>query len=137
VNVNTVHTGRSLLPQEGIHKINSGTLNTSQNGNLLALTTTLKWQQVPALAVLSIFRSTERVLERLMGLFQTISSPNLRNPYVYYHVHKNLPHAHILSQMNPVHIHPISVRSFAILSSHIRLNFPSGLLPSKPCMHLF
>jgi hypothetical protein len=107
VNVNTVHTEKSFLPQEGVHKINISTLNTSWNGMLPALTPIFKWQQVPALAVLSIFRKTGRVLEKLMGLFQTLSSPSLWNRYVYYHVHKNLPHAHILIQINPVNILPL------------------------------
>jgi hypothetical protein len=37
----------------------------------------------------------------------------------------------ILSQIDPVHApHPTSRRCILILSSHLRLGFPSGLLPS-------
>jgi len=36
----------------------------------------------------------------------------------------------VLSQVLPVHIHPISLRSIIILSSHLLLCLPRGLFPS-------
>ena len=54
-----------------------------------------------------------------------------RNPKVHYRTHKRPPPVSILGQPNPVHIptsHPWS--STLILSNHLRLGVPSGLLPS-------
>ena len=54
-----------------------------------------------------------------------------RNPKVHYRTHKRLPPVSILGQPNPVRIptsHPW--RSILILSTHLRLDLPSGLLPS-------
>ena len=51
------------------------------------------------------------------------------NPNVHYRIH--LPLFPILSQIDPVHVpHSNSWRSILILSSHLRLGLPSGLLPS-------
>ena len=52
-----------------------------------------------------------------------------RNPKVHYHTHKHPPPVPILGQPNPVHI-PISWRSI-LISTHLRLGLPSGLLPSS------
>ena len=54
-----------------------------------------------------------------------------RNPKVHYRTHKRPPPVSILGQPNPVHI-PTSTswRSILILSTHLRLGLPSGLLPS-------
>ena len=52
-----------------------------------------------------------------------------RNPKVHYRTHKRPPPVSILGQLNPVHI-PTSWRSIPILSTHLRLRLPSGLLPS-------
>ena len=54
-----------------------------------------------------------------------------RNPKVHYRTHKRPPSISILGQPNPVHI-PTSTswRSILILSTHLRLSLPSGLLPS-------
>jgi hypothetical protein len=52
----------------------------------------------------------------------------LRNPKVHYRAHKSPPPVPILSQIDPVH--PISVRSTSISSTHLRLGLPSGLFHS-------
>jgi hypothetical protein len=55
----------------------------------------------------------------------------LWGPKVHYSIHKCPPPVPILSQINPVHApHPTSWRSILILSSHLSLGLPSGLLPS-------
>ena len=53
------------------------------------------------------------------------------NMKINYRVHKSPPFVLILSQIDRVHSsHPTSLRSILILSSHLRLGLPSGLLPS-------
>jgi hypothetical protein len=55
----------------------------------------------------------------------------LWNLKVNHHIHENLPPVPILSHINPVHVpHPNSQRSILILSSHLCLCLPRGLLPS-------
>ena len=55
----------------------------------------------------------------------------LWNPKVYCCIHKSLPPVPILSQINPVYApHPTSRRSMLLLSSHLRLGLPSGLVLS-------
>ena len=56
----------------------------------------------------------------------------LWNPNVHYRIHKCPPPVPILSQLDPVHtpLHPTSWRSILILSSHLRLGLPCGLIPS-------
>jgi len=53
----------------------------------------------------------------------------LWNPKVHHRTHKRTPPVPILSQLHPVHT-PTSRRSIIILSSHLRLGLPSGLLHS-------
>ena len=54
-----------------------------------------------------------------------------RNPKVHYRTHKRPSPVSILGQPNPVHYsHPTSWRSILILPTHLRLDLPSGLLPS-------
>jgi len=55
----------------------------------------------------------------------------LWKPKVHYPISKSQSPLPILSQINPVYApHPTSWRSILILSSHISLGVPSGLLPS-------
>jgi hypothetical protein len=55
----------------------------------------------------------------------------LWNPNVHNRIHKSSPPVPILSQIDPVQApHPTYRRSILILSSHLRLVLPSGLLPS-------
>ena len=54
-----------------------------------------------------------------------------RNPKVHYRTHKRPPPASLLGQPNPLHIPtPQLWRYILILSTHLRLDFPSGLFPS-------
>ena len=55
----------------------------------------------------------------------------LWNPKVHHRIHKSTTPFPILSQINSVYApHPTSQRSILILSSHLRLCLPGGLLPS-------
>jgi hypothetical protein len=54
----------------------------------------------------------------------------LWNPKVHYRVRKSPPLTRILSQINPVHETPSSLRSIFISSIRLRLGLPSGLFPS-------
>jgi hypothetical protein len=65
----------------------------------------------------------------------------LWNLKVHYRAHKCPPPLPILSQIDPIHVpYPTSRRSILILSSHLSLGLPRGLLsssfPPKPCTHL-
>ena len=53
------------------------------------------------------------------------------NPKVHYRTHKRAPHVSILGQPNPsIYPHPTSWKSILILSTHLCLGLPSGLVPS-------
>jgi hypothetical protein len=60
---------------------------------------------------------------------QEISS-TFGKPNVHYRVHKNPPLVLILSQLNPGHNNNISPRCILILSTHLRNDLSSDLLPS-------
>jgi hypothetical protein len=55
----------------------------------------------------------------------------LWNLKVHYHDHKSPPLVPILSQINPVHTIPSYLRHTLILSTHLSLGLPNGLLPSS------
>jgi hypothetical protein len=50
---------------------------------------------------------------------------------VHYRAYKSPSLVPILSQINPILSHPISLRSILVLSTHLRLSLPSGLFPSR------
>ena len=55
----------------------------------------------------------------------------LRNPKIHYRIRNSPPPGPVLNQINPVHApRPTSCRSILILSYHLRLGLPSGLLLS-------
>ena len=57
-----------------------------------------------------------------------------RNPKVHYRTHKRPPPVSILVQASPIqskYPHPISWRSILILTTHLHLDIPCGLLPSS------
>ena len=61
-----------------------------------------------------------------------------RNPKGHYRTHNRPPPVSILGQPNPVRIlHPTSWRSTPILSAHLRLGLPSGLLSGFPTKTLY
>ena len=69
------------------------------------------------------------LLEKLNWSAASQETPRIsRNPKVHYRTHKCPPPVSILGQPNPVHI-PTSWRSI-LISTHLRLGLPSGLLPS-------
>jgi hypothetical protein len=53
-----------------------------------------------------------------------------RNPKIHYRVHKIPPLVPILSQIDPVHTNPSHLRFTLILSTHLSLCLPRGILPS-------
>ena len=55
-----------------------------------------------------------------------------RNPKVHYRTHKRVCHLSLswASPIQSIYPHPTSWRSILILSIHLRLGLPSGLLPS-------
>ena len=66
----------------------------------------------------------------------------LWNPKVHCHINKCPSPVPVLGQLDPVHApHTTCWRSILILSSHLRLGLPSGLLlqvsPPKPCIYFF
>jgi hypothetical protein len=67
---------------------------------------------------------------------QEISSI-LQNPKVHYSVHTSSPLVSILSQMNPVNTSYPIFKIISILSFHLRLGLPSGMVcwvfPPEPC----
>jgi hypothetical protein len=54
----------------------------------------------------------------------------LRNPKIYYRLHKSPPLVPILNYINIVHTTSSCLRSILILSTHLRFCVPSGLFPS-------
>ena len=80
---------------------------------------------------MSVFTySMVQILSREANMFATSQEiPRIsRNPKVHYRTHKRPPPVSILDQPNPVH--PTSWKSILILSTHLHLGLPNGLLPS-------
>jgi hypothetical protein len=65
----------------------------------------------------------------------------LWNPNVHYHIHKRPPHSPFQSQISPLPPYSTSW-SILILTCHLHLGLPSGVLPSglppppRTCIHL-
>ena len=62
-------------------------------------------------------------------------------PKILYRIRKNPPNVSILSHIDSVHgLHPTSLGTILVLSSHLSLGLPSSLFPSglltKSCTHL-
>ena len=83
------------------------------------------------------------LLETLTGFAASQEIPRIlwNNPKVHYRTHKRPPTVPVLSQLHPVPKPlPTSSRSILILSSHLRLGLPNGLLqsgfPTKTLSHL-
>jgi hypothetical protein len=53
----------------------------------------------------------------------------LRKPKVHYHIHNSPPLVPIVSLTNPVHTTPSYISKILLLSAHLRLGLPSGLIP--------
>ena len=78
-----------------------------------------------------LLHAAENFLRSQQVLSQSGNSRILWNPKIHYRSHKSLPPVPILSQIDPVHVpHPNSRRFILILSFHLHLGLPSGLLPS-------
>jgi hypothetical protein len=69
-----------------------------------------------------------------------LSTQLIKNLKVHYHLHNSMLLDLILSQINPVHIVTLYyLRAISILSFHLCLLLPSGLIPSgfpHACYHL-
>ena len=69
-------------------------------------------------------------LVTLHFLTSFLTDPNSLHSAVDYRIHKHPPFS-ILDQINPVHdSHPTSSNSHLILSYHLHLRLPSGIVPS-------
>jgi hypothetical protein len=77
--------------------------------------------------MINVFRSV------LLTRYHSLDQPcNLRTPEHYHLGHNSQSFFLILRDMNPFIIsHRISLRTIPALSSHLRLDRPSGLLPPK------
>jgi hypothetical protein len=82
----------------------------------------------------SLFTPWCRILFEKLLVIQLVKQQSafVWNPKVYYRVHRSPLLDPVVSQLNPLApSKPISLKSSLILSSHLRLGLPSGLLLSE------
>ena len=94
---------------------------------------TVQWFRLPYLLTYLLTYSMEQSPSWEANRFSSsqVIPRILCNPKVHYVIYKGLPPVPVLSQINPVHApYPISWTSILILSSHLRLVFPTGLFHS-------
>jgi hypothetical protein len=76
------------------------------------------------------FMESNSSLEDAMLVATQELSSILWNLMIHCHIHNSSPQVPILSQINPIHITITYLRSFILLYTYLRPNFPNGLFQS-------